>query len=340
MFVMMKERSSVRDVGAVLSRIEAAGLRPYVSIASGRRVVATVMEDETLSAELQTLPGVDEIRRIRGEAKLSTREFRPTDSVVRINGDGVDTAIIGHGGCVVIAGPCAVEDRDSLLDCALQVKAAGASLLRGGAFKPRTSPYAFQGLGAKGLELLSEVRAIARLAVVTEVLSTQDLAAVVRHADVLQVGARNMQNFPLLRAVGETGKPVLLKRGMMSTLNELLLAAEYILATGNDAVILCERGIRTFEPSTRYTLDIAAVPVLRRRSHLPVIVDPSHAAGMRDIVLPLSLAAVAAGASGLLVEVHPHPEKAACDGQQTISTAMFRELMEGVRAICTCRRGL
>jgi len=326
--IVMQLNSGIRDIAGVLSICESAGLRPYLSMAQSRRVIAIVSEDADLAEEFRRTPGVEIVQPLGSGAKLSTRAFRSEDSIVRVgNGNGTPPVAVGAGRCVVIAGPCAVEDRETLLECAHRVRKAGAHMLRGGAFKPRTSPYSFQGLGVKGLELLAEAREAAHLPIVTEVLSVDDLPAVARFADVLQIGARNMQNFALLRAVGEVGKPVLLKRGMMSTVEELLLSAEYILATGNEAVILCERGIRTFETSTRNTLDIAAVPVVHEQSHLPIIVDPSHAAGRRDLVIPLALAGVAAGADGLIVEVHPNPKRALTDADQTMSFDQFDDLM-------------
>lgn len=347
MLIIMQSDAGAKQTAAVLALAEAGKLRPYLSNAHGRRVIALVSEDEELVQTVRALPGVEDVQPLRGGAKLSTRAFRSADSIVRIassqNHRNVNSAIaaerpanevlVGGGHFAVMAGPCSVENRESLLTCAHAVKSAGAVMLRGGAFKPRTSPYGFQGLGRRGLEILAEARAATGMPVVTEVMSVEDLELVVEFADLLQIGARNMQNFALLRAVGETGRPILLKRGMMSTIDELLMAAEYILAAGNENVILCERGIRTFEQSTRNTMDIAAVPVLRKRSHLPIMVDPSHAAGHRDLVTALAYAAVAAGADGLLVEVHPEPDKALTDADQTISTQQFEVLMRGVAAI-------
>ena len=334
MLILMQAGATVRQAGHVIQLCEAANLRPYLSMAQGRRVIAVISEDAELAQAVGLLAGVGEVQPLSAGAKLSSRAFRSEDSLVRLTGsNGAPPVTIGAGSCTIIAGPCAVEDRDTLLECAQRVRAAGAHAFRGGAFKPRTSPYSFQGLGVKGLELLSEAREVSGLPIVTEVVSVDDVPVVARHADVLQVGARNMQNFALLRAVGETGKPVLLKRGMMSTIEELLLSAEYILSTGNEAVILCERGIRTFESSTRNTLDIAAVPVVRRESHLPIIVDPSHAAGRRDLVAPLALAAIAAGADGLLIEVHPHPDRALSDANQTISVEDFEDLVRQIGAL-------
>jgi 3-deoxy-7-phosphoheptulonate synthase len=259
--------------------------------------------------------------------ELVSRDRTPEATVVEVRGRRVGNGYLG-----LVAGPCTVESREQTLESARAVAAAGATWLRGGAFKPRTSPYSFQGLGAEGLRLLAEARDETGLPLVTELLDPRHVAAVAEVADIVQIGARNMQNVPLLAEAGSAGKPVLLKRGPSASLDELLMAAEYVAQTGNAQVILCERGIRTFEHSTRYTLDISAVPVLKSKTHLPVIVDPSHAAGRRDLVLPLARAAVAAGADGVMVEVHPDPERALCDGPQLIPTAQFAELADAVRA--------
>lgn len=334
MLILMNFRATLKQTGEVLALSESLNLRPYLSQSQGRRVVALTSEDAMLTARLKELPGVDEVRPLGSGIKLTSRHFRSDDGVVVIGGErGLRRVSIGHESMVVIAGPCSVEDRETLLAGAHAIREAGGDMLRGGAFKPRTSPYMFQGLGVKGLELLAEARQATGLPFVTEVLSVDDLPAVAEYADMLQIGARSMQNFALLRAVGETGRPILLKRGMMATIDELLMSAEYILATGNESVVLCERGIRTFETSTRNTLDVAAVPVLRQRTHLPIIVDPSHAAGHRDLVAPLALAAVAAGADGLLIEVHPDPDRAATDAQQTIPTKDFAEILRKIRSV-------
>lgn len=331
MLIVMQPQATVRQTGRVIALAEDAKLRPYLSKARDRRVIALVSEDQQLIEAIRALPGVSDVQPLSGGTKLSTRDFHSEDSAVHIGGGrGADLVIVGRGSRVIMAGPCAVEDRNSLIECAHQVRQAGAQMLRGGAFKPRTNPYAFQGLGIKGLQILAEAREQTGLPVVTEVLSVETVDVVAEYADLLQIGARNMQHFALLRAAGETGRPILLKRGMMSTIDELLMAAEYILATGNESVILCERGIRTFEQSTRNTLDIAAVPVVRNKSHLPIIVDPSHAAGQRDLVVPLALAGMAAGADGLLIEVHPDPDSARTDAAQTISTDTFADLMQRI----------
>jgi 3-deoxy-7-phosphoheptulonate synthase len=283
-------------------------------------------------AALLALPGVESVARPPKPYRLAARDYAEGGTLVRL-GDAAETTI-GAGSVVVIAGPCSVEGRDMLLRTAGAVRAAGASILRGGAFKPRTSPYAFQGLGRPGLELLAEARGLTGMPVVTEVLDTRHVDLVAAHADILQVGARNMQNFALLSAVGEVHRPVLLKRGASATVHELLLAAEYIMARGCRDVILCERGIRTFENATRNTLDVAAIPVLRSETHLPVLVDPSHAAGRADLVAPLACAAVAAGADGLIIEVHPDPAAALSDGDQSLAPPEFARLMQRLRPVC------
>jgi 3-deoxy-7-phosphoheptulonate synthase len=310
--------ASVR--AAVVQAIEAAGCAAVVSEADGECRVAAFGEGAAALAPLvSTLPGV---REVRPAVPLAAREQHPEGTRVRF-GD------VEIGGPVVpiIAGPCSVEDREQILAVARAVRGAGASALRGGAYKPRTSPYAFQGLGEAGLELLAEARAATGLPVVTEVLAPEDVARVAATADMLQIGARNMQNFALLRAAGEQAKPVLLKRGLAATLDELLDAAEYILAAGNPNVVLCERGVRTFGQHARNTFDVAAIPALKLRTHLPVIADPSHAAGRRDLVPALARAALAAGADALLIEVHPAPERARSDGPQSLTPAAFAALM-------------
>jgi 3-deoxy-7-phosphoheptulonate synthase len=285
-------------------------------------------EDRLRELALVTLGGVESVIPVQKPYKLASRTFSHGGTVIPL-GEGS----VGNGEFAVIAGPCSVEGREMLLETGRAVKEAGAVALRGGAFKPRTSPYAFRGLGEEALELLAEARERTGLPVVTEVMDTRHVALVGRYADVLQVGARNMQNFSLLSEVGESDKPVLLKRGMSATVEDFLLAAEYVLSCGNKRVILCERGIRTFERATRNTLDIGVIPVLKAETHLPVIVDPSHAAGRRDLVTPLALAAVAVGADGLLVEVHPDPDRARSDGDQSLNPAQFAALMADVTAV-------
>src|SRR3989441_6833884 len=326
--------SQVDDVREVVEGKGGGGTRTYV-VRDGLRAVICCLGDSDALAEgaVEALPGVESVTRWRTPYRLATRLLAPPGgrTVVRI-GDGPG-ASVGGPTLLVIAGPCSVEGREMLLETACGVGHAGAAALRGGAFKPRTSPYAFQGLGLDALRWLAEVRRETGLPVVTEVLDPRQVELVAEYADVLQVGARSMQNFPLLAEVGRVRRPVLLKRGMSATVTELLLAAEYVLTRGNPDVILCERGIRTFEPATRNTLDIAAIPVLRGETHLPVIVDPSHAAGRRDLVRPLALAAVAAGADGLIVEVHPDPDRARSDGEQSLDFAGFEALMTDGTAI-------
>jgi 3-deoxy-7-phosphoheptulonate synthase len=286
--------------------------------------------DLLASLPLEGFPGVDQVLPILKPYKLVSRELRPDPTMIEVRGRR-----IGDGYFGLIAGPCAVEYREQTLAAARAVADAGATMLRGGAFKPRTSPYAFQGLGQAGLDILVEAREETGLPIVTELMDARDVEAVVEAADVIQIGARNMQNFSLLSEVGRAGKPVLLKRGTSASIEELLMAAEYVVKEGNSEVMLCERGMRTFERATRYTLDIGAVPVLKQESHLPVIVDPSHAAGRRDLVAPLARAAVAAGADGIIVEVHPEPEHALSDAAQQIPTAQFAEFAADVRALAS-----
>jgi 3-deoxy-7-phosphoheptulonate synthase len=277
---------------------------------------------------LASLPGVATVTPISRPYKLTSREFEPSDTVVRVRDRRV-----GDGGLTVMAGPCAVESREQLLETADAVAAAGATILRGGAFKPRTSPYSFQGLGVEGLRLLAEARERTGLPIITEVMEPGDVPVVAEHADILQVGARNMQNYPLLMAVGRADRPVMLKRGLSATIEEWLMAAEYVVSSGDSQVILCERGIRTFETYTRNTLDLAAVPLLHHLSHLPVVVDPSHATGKRWLVSSMALAAVAAGADGIMVEVHPRPDEALSDGEQSLTLGQFADLAPMLRQV-------
>ena len=329
MIVVMASRNE-EDVQRVVGKIEEYGYQAHLIYGKEKTVVAAV-GDERGKARLQVLealPGVESVVPILKPFKLAGREFRPEKTVVRV-GD----VEIGGEAVAVFAGPCSVESREQLMDVATHVRAAGAKILRGGAFKPRTSPYSFQGLAEEGLKLLAEAREKTGLLVVTEVLSEHDVPLVGRYADILQVGARNMQNYALLKSLGQLRKPVFLKRGMMATMREFLMSAEYLLSNGNYDVILCERGIRTFETITRNTLDLNAVPVLKKLSHLPVIVDPSHGIGMWEGVTPMSLAAVAAGADGLMIEVHHNPETALSDGYQSLKPARFMDLMERLRAL-------
>jgi 3-deoxy-7-phosphoheptulonate synthase len=314
--------------------VEREGFRVQVSETGDESLVSVIGPGaDALADRLRAMPGVRDLRPVAPPYPLVSREHRPDSTRVK-----VEDVAIGGEEIVVVAGPCAVESREQILSVARCVGDHGASLLRGGAFKPRSSPYSFQGLGEKGLELLAEARSVSGLGIVTEVVAPEDVPLVIRYADVLQIGARNMQNFRLLSAVGEQPRAVLLKRGMMATVEELLLAAEYIVAAGNPRVILCERGIRTFETATRNTLDICAVPVLKEKTHLPIIVDPSHAAGRRELVPALSRAAVAAGADGLIVEVHPDPENAASDGRQSMTFQEFSRMMDDLQTVAAAVR--
>jgi len=322
MMIVMKAEATPEEVRAVVERVESVGARAHVSQGEEVTVIGAVGDREHVQRlGLEGHAGVDQVIPILKPYKLASTQLRRGErSTLQIAGRRV-----GGEAFSLIAGPCTVETRDQVLDTARAVKEAGASMFRGGAYKPRTSPYTFQGLGQEGLRLLAEAKEETGLPVVTECMDARDLEAVLDVADVVQLGARNMQNYPLLTEVGRAGRPVLLKRGLSATLEELLMAAEYILKEGNEAVMLCERGIRTFETSYRVTLDIAAVPVLKQLTHLPVIVDPSHAAGRRDLVGPLSLAAAAAGADGIIVEVHPQPDEAICDGPQALPLDSFPE---------------
>ncbi len=329
MIIIMKQSATGAQIVNVTARIEQLGCRTHLSEGEERTIIGVIGNGRPLDREqIERMAGVERTVPILRPFKLASREFHPQDTVVTVNG-----VPIGGRQVVVMAGPCAIESRDQLLETARAVKEAGALILRGGAFKPRTSPYSFQGLGEEGLRLLAEAREETGLPAVTEVMDPQMVPLVTGYADILQVGARNMQNYALLHAIGETQWPVLLKRGMMSTIEELLMAAEYILSHGNDHVILCERGIRTFEPYTRNTLDISAVPLLKQLSHLPVVVDPSHGTGKWELVEPVSRAAVAAGADGLIIEVHPHPDEAFSDGAQSLKPARFTTLMQSLRPV-------
>jgi 3-deoxy-7-phosphoheptulonate synthase len=319
----MKVGSSDKEIDGVVKRIESAGLKTHVSQGVERTIIGVVGQIfPELQDMLEMLHGVDEVIRVSKPYKLSSREFHPLDTTVKIG-----NTTIGGKEIVVMAGPCAVESEQQLFETANAVKAAGANILRGGAFKPSTSPYQFRGLGEPGLELLARVKKEVGLPVITEVMSTGDVELVAAYADILQIGARNMQNFSLLEEVAKTGKPVMLKRGLSATVQEWLLAAEYILAQGNGQLILCERGIRTFETYTRNTMDISVIPIIEKVSHLPIIADPSHGTGKWYLVIPMALAAVAAGADGIIVEVHPHPDLALKDGAQSLTFANFQQLM-------------
>jgi len=329
MLVVMKADAGQDEIERVCQAVRDLKLAPHPIPGKLRTAIGITGNVAPVDpALLNTLPGVVEVIRVTRPYKLTGREMKPEDTIVRVGG-----IEIGGPGLTVIAGPCSVESREQTITTARRLSELGAQMLRGGAFKPRTSPYTFQGLGAEGLQILSQARAESSLPIISELMCVDDLALVEEHVDVIQIGARNMQNYPLLRRVGRSRKPVLLKRGLAATLEEFLLAAEYIMAEGNANVMLCERGIRSFSDFSRFTLDLSIVPELKRISHLPVIVDPSHAAGRRDIVIPLARAAVAAGADGVMVEVHGDPNKALSDGAQSLTLEMFAELMDELRII-------
>ena len=333
MVVVMAPEATEADIAHVVEKVEGVGGEAFVSKGISRTIIGLVGDiDSFHHLNLRTLRGVADVHRISDPYKLVSRQHHPERSTVWVGSEGARVPI-GPDTFTFIAGPCAVETAEQTLEAATMAKSAGATILRGGAFKPRTSPYAFQGLGVDGLKILADVRAATGLPVVTEIVDARDAAVVAEYADMLQVGTRNMANFGLLQAVGDAGKPVLLKRGMTATIEEWLMAAEYIAQRGNLEVVLCERGIRTFEPSTRNTLDISAVPVVQAASHLPIIVDPSHAAGRKDLVVPLSKAAIAVGADGVIVDVHPNPEAALCDGPQALLGSELRQLAQAVRQL-------
>jgi len=329
MIIVMKPGAGQMELATVIKWVEDQGYRTHVSQGEERTIVGVIGNERPLeSDQVQRLDGVERIVPILAPYKLASLEMQQTPTLVALNG-----LQVGSDQIAVIAGPCSVESREQILETAHAVKAAGATALRGGAFKPRTSPYSFQGLGLAGLELLAEARKETGLPVVTEVMAPDQVSMVAQYANVLQIGARNMQNYNLLRAVGETRHPVLLKRGMMNTLEELLMSAEYILSSGNPNVMLCERGIRTFETYTRNTFDVNAIPALKARTHLPVVVDPSHATGHWQYVASAALAGIAAGADGLILEVHPCPEQAKSDGLQSLRPERFADLMVKMRAV-------
>ena len=333
MIVVMKTGCSQDEISHVTKRIEDIGLKAHISKGIEHTVIGVLGKVfPELRDTLELLPGVDQVIPVSKPYKLASREFHPQDTIVKLNG-----VVIGGNEIVVMAGPCAVESEEQLLATARAIKAAGATVLRGGAFKPRTSPYQFRGLGESGLKILAEVGEETQMPIITEVMAPNNVDLVAKYADILQIGARNMQNFILLDEVGKTKKPVLLKRGLSSNFQEWLLAAEYILAQGNEQVILCERGIRTFETYTRNTMDISAIPIIEKVSHLPIVADPSHATGKWYLVPPLALAAVAAGADGLLIEVHPNPDLALADGPQSLTFDNFRLLMSQILPIAEAR---
>jgi 3-deoxy-7-phosphoheptulonate synthase len=329
MIIVLKPHTTAAQVEHIIARVKELGLRPHVSRGKRRTIIGVIGDEDKISVQpLEAIAGVEKVMPVLTPYKLASREFQAEDSVVRVRG-----ARFGGKYVSVIAGPCAVEGEKMLFQIARAVKAAGAAALRGGAFKPRTSPYSFQGLGEEALKILRKCSEDLDLPIVTEVMDTRDVGLVAEYADILQIGARNMQNFNLLTEVGKTQRPVLLKRGMSSTVKDLLLSAEYVLSQGNRDVILCERGIRSFEDGTRNTVDISAVPAAQGASHLPIIVDPSHGTGRRDLVAPVARAAIAAGANGIIVEVHSCPEKALCDGAQSLTTDAFKAMMGDLRRI-------
>ncbi|MHB1545736.1 MAG: 3-deoxy-7-phosphoheptulonate synthase [bacterium] len=331
MILVLKKGATRDEMNYILSKIEQAGLKPHISEGADVTIIGCIGHEDAVKVffeEAEALAGVDKAIRISKPYKLASKELGKERSIFKIG-----NIEIGGDDIAVIAGPCAVENLENLIEIAENIKKSGAKILRGGAFKPRTSPYTFQGLGEEGLKYLSEARKKTGLLVATEVMDPRDLDLICSYADIIQIGARNMQNFRLLQEVGKINKPVILKRGLCSTIQEFLMSAEYIMSNGNEQVILCERGIRTYETSTRNTLDLSAVPVLKRLSHLPVIVDPSHAAGVWYYVEPLSLAAVAVGADGLMIEVHPVPEKAFSDGAQSLKYDTFDDLIKKARSV-------
>jgi len=329
MIIVMKQGAGKEALAELKKRIKELGYKPHVIHGESRDVIGAVGDERGKSVlqALESLPGVESVVPILKPYKLASCEFKPEPTAVEV----APGLAVGGGSFLVMAGPCSVESEEQILECARAVKAAGATVLRGGAFKPRTSPYSFQGMEEDGLKLLVQAREATGLPIVTEVVNPRDVELVARYADIMQVGARNVQNFALLKMLGRLDKPILLKRGMATTIQEFLMSAEYILAEGNRRVILCERGIRTFETATRNTLDISAVPVLKEQTHLPVVIDPSHATGHASLVPSMSYAAAAAGADGLIVEVHPHPESAASDGPQSLPPEQFAAMMAKLR---------
>jgi 3-deoxy-7-phosphoheptulonate synthase len=330
MIIVLRPDATQKQLNHLTAKIKKLGLKPWISKGVERTIVGVIGEEDVIRVQpLEAFPGVEKVLTILKPYKLASRDFKKSDSVIDVGG----AVKVGGKKIVVMAGPCSVENEKLLIDIAKNVKKAGATVLRGGAFKPRTSPYSFQGLGVKGLKMLAKARQETGLRIITELMDIRSLEDVVKYTDIIQIGARNMQNFDLLKEVGKTKKPVLLKRGMSNTIKEFLMSAEYILSEGNFNVILCERGIRTFEDATRFTLDVAAVPVVKSLSHLPIIVDPSHATGKWGLVSPCAKAAIAAGADGLIVEVHPKPEEAMSDGEQSLLPENFANMMKEVERV-------
>ena len=323
MIITMKKGTRLIDISATVRHLESKGSMAVVTRRGGQTIIGLQKDGNVTKDEAAKLPGVEEVTELKEAYKLVSRKFHPDNTVIKVG-----KYKIGNGDFCVMAGPCSIESEDQIHEAAHYCKRAGATMLRGGAFKPRSSPYSFQGLGEEGLKYLSSAGKEVGLPVVTELLSVEHTELIARYSNVLQIGARNMQNFKLLEAAGKTGKPVLLKRGMNATIKEFLLAAEYINASGSSEIMFCERGIRTFETYTRNTLDISAVPALKEESHLPVIIDPSHATGIRNMILPMSRCALAAGADGLMIETHPEPEKALSDGAQSLPPGQFAQVMD------------
>lgn len=330
MIIVLKPGATEEQINHIVEKLKGFGLQIHMSKGEERTIIGAIGDERVLANQpLEIFPGVEKVMPILQPFKLVSREFKKEDTIIEFE-NGVK---IGGKKIHVMAGPCAIESKELLIQIAEDVKAAGASFIRGGAFKPRTSPYTFQGLGEEGLKYLSDAKNKTGLLVITEVMDPRDIELILPYTDIIQIGTRNMQNFRLLTEVGGYDKPVLLKRGLAATIKEFLMSAEYIMAKGNTKVMLCERGIRTFEPYTRNTLDLSAIPVIKKLSHLPVIVDPSHAVGKWDLVAPMAKAAVAAGADGLIIEVHPNPEEAFSDGEQSLKPKAFKELMKELKVI-------
>ena len=330
MIIVMRPDATKKQLEHLVKKVKGLGLKPWISKGVERTIVGVIGEEDIIRVQpLEVFPGVEKVLQILKPYKLASRDFKKEDSVINVGG-GVH---VGARQIVVMAGPCSVESEKLLIEIAQKVKKAGATVLRGGAFKPRTSPYSFQGLGLKGLKFLAEAKKETGLQIVTELMDIRDLDMVLKYTDIIQIGARNMQNFNLLKEVGKTKKAVLLKRGMANTIKELLMSAEYVLSEGNFNVILCERGIRTFEDATRFTFDAAAIPVIKSLSHLPIIADPSHATGRWGLVGPCAKAGIAAGADGLIIEVHPNPEEAMSDGEQSLLPENFAKLMSEIKKV-------
>lgn len=329
MMVVMKQEATQDQIDHVVEKLQAAGVVAHISTGKYRTIIGAIGEEDIISnLPLEAVPGVEKVMRILKPYKLVSREFRSEDTVIDVNG-----VKIGGRDFTIIAGPCAVESHEQLISSAKIVKELGGRILRGGAYKPRTSPYSFQGLGEEGLKIMAEARKQTGLPIVTEVLDTRDVELVASYADMLQIGARNMQNFILLNEAGRSNKPIMLKRAFGATIEETLMSAEYIAKTGNSKIVICERGIRTFETYTRNTVDISAIPSLKNLSHLPVIVDPSHATGRHELISPISKASLAAGADGIMIEIHPNPENALCDGPQALLFDDFKELIQQLKDI-------